>query len=85
MQERYSDEAKQTLENLAEKFLKFFTDSDNPESPEVEERRKQMNAQWRTYCKKMNLVPEAFETFETYSKGVIKEYHEQKTPAEVTE
>lgn len=83
MQERYETEAKQTYESLAEKFLNYFTQCDNPEAPEVEEKRKQINAQWIVYCRKMKLVDAARMMFDNYSKGVVKDYYEQKEPAKV--
>lgn len=82
--ERREEDAKRTYETLAEKFTNYFVGCDNPESEEVEERRRQMNAQWRVFCKKMNLIPAAYVMFDEYSKGLIKEYHESKIQADAT-
>jgi hypothetical protein len=78
--ERREDEAKQTYQNFADRFLQFFINHDNPESSEVEEKRLTLNSQWKTYCKSMNLIPEAYNMFDVYSKALVKEYQDSKQP-----
>ena len=82
MKERFESEAKDTYETIAAKWLDYFVTCDNPEAEEVEQKRIQFNAQWRVYCKKMQLTLPAYDMFDNYSKGIVKEYNEQKKPVD---
>lgn len=76
--EKISRDAETTYNRMCQKFFEFFVNHDNPEGPEVEEKRKQMNAQWKMYCHRMKLIPAAIVMFEDYCKGVIKDYQDSK-------
>lgn len=77
-QERITAEAKQTHELLAEKFLLFFSQADNPEGEEVIERMKQVSAQWRLYCSRRQLNVKAFMAMDEFMDGILKQYQESK-------
>lgn len=76
--ERVNQEVTIAIEQQAEKFLKFFTTCDNPEGPEVAEKVKQMDAQWRTYCGRKRLMPKAFPLLKKYCESVIEQYQKEK-------
>jgi hypothetical protein len=79
-QQRVALEARRTHETLARKFFQFFMDSDNPEGPEVEEKMKQLNAQWKLYCHRSQLVPEAHNLLQKYMDEVVNDYQKEKNP-----
>ena len=77
-QERITEEAKETHERLAESFLIFFTQHENPEDPEVQDKIKQISAQWRLYCSRRQLVAKAFMAIDDYMDGILRQYQESK-------
>lgn len=81
--ERIETEAKDTYNQFTGKFFEFFIHHESPESSEVIEKAKQMNAQWKMYCKRMQLVPAALVMFENYTKGIIDDYHKSKVDATI--
>lgn len=83
--DRFEQEAKDTFNKIAEKFLKEFTEADLPLSVKMDDRRKQLDAQWRIYCKRMNLVPAAYTMFTDYSLKIIQEFKEKTAKATVVE
>jgi hypothetical protein len=81
--QRIEQEAHQTLNNLAGKFLEFFTDSDDPEGQEVVDKMNQLSAQWKVYCHSKQLNKEALPMVENYCKAVCEEYIKAKEPADL--
>lgn len=77
--ERIEADAKKTYEQFTGKFFEFFIHYDNPDSVEVQEKAKHMNAQWKMYCKKMRLVDAAFVMFEDNFKTVLSDYYTLKS------
>lgn len=57
--ERANQQASAMHQRLANQFAEFFIDSD-PDSEEVIEKQKEVNAKWRMYCKSKGLTPEVF-------------------------
>lgn len=78
--QRIEQEAHQTFNNLASKFLEFFTDSDDPEGQEVVDKMNQLSAQWKVYCHRKALNPTAQTMIESYCKGVCEQYLTEKQP-----
>lgn len=76
--ERVNQEVTKAFEQQSEKFLQLFTTSDNPEGPEITEKLKQMDAQWRTYCGRKHLKAHAFTLLKRYCDGVIEQYKKEK-------
>ena len=60
VKERIEAEANRVYQQLAEKFLSFMVECEDPEGPEVEEKKKQISAQWRLYCTRKQLLPVAY-------------------------
>lgn len=86
LREKVNAEAIEILKTMEDRFLSFFATVENPEGEEVPEKVKQISAQWRTYCKRRNLKPEAYTVLDDYMNSTIKEYHKAKgTPAEFKE
>lgn len=76
--ERIESEAKQTFQQLADKFLNLFMASDDPEGEDITERGKQISAQWRTYVKKSKLDDKALPAIEQYISDVKAQYLQSK-------
>jgi hypothetical protein len=83
--DRMEQEAKDKFNLIAEKFLKEFTEADLPLSVKMDDRRKQLDSQWRIYCNRMNLVPDAYVLFLNYSQKIIDEYKEKTKKEEAVE
>lgn len=78
--ERVEKEAHQTFNNIASKFLEFFTDADDPEGQEVVDKMNQLSAQWKVYCHQKRLNKEVYSHIENYCKGVCETYLKAKEP-----
>lgn len=74
--ERINKEASKLHSHLVGKFTEFIVTCDDPEGGEVYEKMKSVSAQWKLFCKKNNLRPEALNVIEDYCKSTIKEYNE---------
>lgn len=57
MVERANEEANAMHKRLVNQFAEFFMDND-PESDDVIQKQKEVNAKWRVYCKTRGLTPE---------------------------
>jgi len=76
--EAINSEVQQKLKAFHDKFLDFFTNCDDPEGHEVVEKMKQLDAQWRVYCKNKELIPAAYPVINVYMAGVVQEYFDTK-------
>lgn len=76
--ERIEAEARETHDRLANKFLIYFTNCDNPEGSEVQEKMKQIDAQWRIYCTQRQLNPAALPVVNNYMLNIIDHYRKSK-------
>lgn len=76
--ERIQKEAEQCHKLLAENFQNYMLTCEDPDGPGVKEKIAQANAQWRVFCRRKNLRPEAFELIQTFCYGLVKEYTEAK-------
>lgn len=77
--ERIEAEARETHNVLVNKFLLFFTACDNPEGPEVQEKMKQIDAQWKTYCAHRQLNPAVLEVVNNYMLNILDKYKKTKS------
>lgn len=76
--DRANQEVMKIFDSFAEKFFNFFVNHDEPNSFDVIDKLKTMDAQWRLYCKKRNLKVHAFPMFKEYAENLMKEYKEFK-------
>jgi uncharacterized protein (DUF849 family) len=83
--ERINQEAADVMKTLKDRFTDFFVTCENPEGEEVQEKIKQISAQWRTHCKRRNLIPAAYPVMDEYMDSVLKEYVDQKNLKESQE
>jgi hypothetical protein len=74
--QRINQEASKLHTHLVDKFTEFIVTCEDPEGGEVYEKMKSLSAQWKLFCKRKNLRPEAFNVIEDYCKSTIKEYNE---------
>ena len=74
LNERITEEAKQTYERITENFLQFFIMCAEPEGNEVAERSVQVSRQWRLFCDRKGLKPEAYTIVDDFVRGVIDQY-----------
>lgn len=81
--ERIESEANQTYASITKKFFNYLVTHDNPTGQEVADRIEQISAQWKMYCRKMNLVKDVYDMFDKYANGLLEEY--LKTKSEVKE
>lgn len=77
-QERIESEAKQMFNALANKFLNYFVTIDDPEGQAVQDKAKEMGAQWRIFCKAKSLAPEAYVMFDKYTERIMTDFLESK-------
>jgi len=77
-QERLKSDVEEMYNTLTVKFLDYFTASDNPEGQDVQEKAKQIAAQWRLYCSRKNLIRTLYPIVDTYINGLMKEYIDDK-------
>lgn len=83
MMDRKNKEVQEVFNKVAEKFLDYFTNHDEPESHEVTQKTKQLDAQWRTYCNRQNLKAVAYPIVKDYCQGVIDDYIKNKNTESV--
>lgn len=77
-QERISEEAKAMHEKLAENFLLFFSQHEDPEGQAVQDKIKQISAQWRLYCSRRQLNAKAFLAMDEFMNGILQQYQYAK-------
>ncbi len=83
--ERRETEAKALHERLCQSFLTFFTESEDPEGPEVVEKWNSISARWKVYCAHKQLAPSAFPLLDTFCKSIVDTYLKAKEPIIVKE
>lgn len=76
--ERVNQEVQSVISQLSDQFLNFLLSSENPEGQEVVEKMKDINAKWRVYCKRKNLIVKAYPVMELQMAQMAKEYLEEK-------
>ncbi len=76
--EAVNKEVQATLAQSSQKFLTFFLNSEDPEGKEVVERMDVLDAQWRTFCKRKNLIPAAYPLLKQEMNGIIQDYIKEK-------
>jgi len=79
-QEQTQKAAMFTLNKLVAQFYDTFMDND-PDSPEVSVKRKQVIAKWKMYCHTKNLVDIAYPMCEEAIKSIVDKYNEQMAEA----
>jgi hypothetical protein len=77
-QQRVNQEVQSVFDELTRKFFTFFMGCDDPESPIVQDRIKQLDAQWRVYCKRKRLLPKGFPMLKQYCDTLVEEYKTEK-------
>lgn len=78
--EQIEKDAEDTFNKLSNRFLDFFVESDDPEGNEVHQKLVQISSQWKAYCSKRQLIPEAKTMIDTFAASVFKDYYDNKTP-----
>jgi len=73
-QERVIQDAKNTFAMLTNKFFTYFTNSDDPLGYDVAEKRKSLNAIWKTYCHRARLINGASDKFNLYCDELVADY-----------
>jgi hypothetical protein len=76
--DRTNAEAISTIETLQAQFLNFFMASEETEGDAVSDKIREIDAKWRLYCKRKNLVPAAYPVMDKYMEDSIKEYYSNK-------
>lgn len=74
--ERVEQEAMIQLNSFVSKFYEFFMEND-PESPEVEAKKKELSAKWKMYCHHKGLSQKALGLCDESCQTVINKYKEQ--------
>lgn len=72
--DRLRDEVDTLYSTLTLRFLTYFTNSEDPEGKDVQDKAKQVVAQWRTYCKAKQLIPTLYPAMDNYVDSLFKEY-----------
>lgn len=75
-QERVQQDAMKVLNSLIQRFYEFFMDND-PESPEVETKKKECIAKWKMYCHTKKLLSQALPLCEENIQKLVDKYKEQ--------
>jgi hypothetical protein len=78
LRERTNLEAQSILRSLQEQFLNFFMSAEETEGESVNNKIREIDAKWRLYCKRKNLIPAAYPVMDKYMEQSIKEYYENK-------
>jgi hypothetical protein len=78
MRERVNMEAQTIIQTLQEQFLNFFMECQDTEGETVNNKIREIDAKWRLYCKRKNLIPAAYTVMDKYMEDSIKEYYENK-------
>jgi hypothetical protein len=80
IKERIEIEAKNTFDLLSDRFLNFFINHDDPEGNEVTQKLAQISSQWKTYCTKRQLIPQAKVMIDDFAASVLSDYRDNKYP-----
>jgi hypothetical protein len=78
LRERVNMEAQSIIQTLQEQFLNFFMECQDTEGEAVNNKIREIDAKWRLYCKRRNLIPAAYTVMDKYMEQSIKEYYENK-------
>ena len=76
--ERTNQEAQATINSLMTQFLAYFMESPDPEGEAVQNKRKDISAKWRLYCKHKQLGPQVFTMADKYMDQVLADYLKEK-------
>jgi hypothetical protein len=76
--ERTNLEAQSVIKTLQDQFLNFFIECQDTEGEAVNNKIREIDAKWRLYCKRKNLIPAAYTVMDKYMEQSIKEYYENK-------
>jgi hypothetical protein len=76
--ERINKEASEIIKRLQDKFSDFFITCENPEGEEVVNKMAEINAQWRTHCRRRNLVATAYPLLDDFMHVQVQEYYNNK-------
>lgn len=74
--ERIEKEAMLQLNTFVSKFYEFFMDNE-PESPLIAEKRKELSAKWKMYCHNKGLSQAAFSLCDNNCQKIVDQYQEQ--------
>lgn len=74
--ERVEQEAMTQLNSFVSKFYDVFMEND-PESPLIEAKKKELSAKWKMYCHHKGLSQKALGLCEENCQKVIDKYNEQ--------
>ena len=83
--ERTNQEAQATINSLMTQFLAYFMESQDPEGEAVQNKRKDISAKWRLYCKHKQLGPQVFPMADKYMDQVLADYLKEKESPTVPE
>lgn len=73
--DRINKDAAETYARLSGIFYSVFMAND-PDSDVVTTKEKELNAKWRMYCKRNQLIPASFDALSNYFKLLHTEYDE---------
>jgi hypothetical protein len=73
-QKRVGKELNTTFQLLSDRFMDFFMSSEEPEGEEMVNYMKERSAQWITYCKRKNILPQFHNALDEFMNGVMKDY-----------
>lgn len=74
--ERVEKDAMVQLNSFVSRFYEYFMEND-PESPEIEAKRKELSAKWKMYCHHKGLSKAALELCDGNCQSIIDKYKEQ--------
>ena len=77
-QKKVNKEATRIQALLCNRFFDYFISTENPDSPEVDDKLRSISAQWKVFCAKMGFKKEAFLVVENYCRMVLAEYKKMK-------
>lgn len=78
IQERANIEIGNMHAKIAKEFFDFFMSCDDPESEEVKSKMKHVDAKWRLFCKRADLLPKAYPLMREYMDKLIADYKAEK-------
>jgi hypothetical protein len=76
--DRINTEAAGVIKSLQDQFMNFFMEAEDPEGNEVVEKMKVIDAKWRVYCKRRNLIGKAYPVMNEFMEAALQEYLAEK-------
>jgi hypothetical protein len=76
--DRTNAEAQSVIKTLQDQFLNFFMECQDTEGEAVNNKIREIDAKWRLYCKRKNLIAKAYPVLSLYMENSMKEYYENK-------